>query len=203
MSPLTNTTAEDIVLNFDSWLGNQTPEARQGIDAHLKASGPYAEREKKRMAAMFAVSEDTGLDLDTISERWDVVRGGYAEQMAEDAYGRQGDESGGEWMAVRDDEDAFHAKLVQHATKRRDFRIQDEAFASAGAAAGAKLEPGDSMAESAKMLETAKSIEGFSIQDADKFANSYRQARDFMETKVGPYRGAARQIRQLLEEDAG
>jgi hypothetical protein len=103
--------AESMLLNFDGWLGSQPAETRRGIDFHLKASGPAADAEKRRLASMYAVSEDTGIDLATVNERWMELRGGYAEKL------------GGDWLAAKDDEDAFHGRLVQHVQKRKDERF--------------------------------------------------------------------------------
>lgn len=187
-------TTESMLLDFDGWLKSQTPEVRAGIEPHLKAAGVNAGREKKRLASMFAISQETGIDLDTIEERWHDVRGGYAEQMAETTYGRIGDESGGEWMAVKNDDDAFGDKMKEMFTKRRDFRVQEDSFQQAGAAAAIKLEPTDSMADLAKIKETAGTIETFTPEEADKFTTSYRVARAQTEAVAGPLRPVAREI---------
>lgn len=106
-----DTTTEDIVLDFDGWLGKQPEAVRNGLQSHLSAV-PEASRagEKQRLGAMYAVSEATGLDLDTVNEQWDTVRGGYAEQR------------GGDWLAAVTDEAAFHQRLVKDVQKRRDER---------------------------------------------------------------------------------
>lgn len=103
---------EEMLLDFDGWLGRQDDGVRGDVEQHLNAMPePVRAKEKQRLASMFAVSESTGLDLPTVNERWDMVRGGYAEQQ------------GGDWLAVKDDETAFHGRLVADATQRRDERF--------------------------------------------------------------------------------
>jgi hypothetical protein len=104
-------TGEAMVLDFDGWLGSQDEETRAGMNQHLNAvPEPARIQEKQRLANMFAVSEETGLDLGTVNERWNDIRGGYAEKQ------------GGDWLAVKDDEAGFNGKLREVKTKQRDER---------------------------------------------------------------------------------
>jgi hypothetical protein len=103
--------SEEAVLDFDGWLGRQDPQARAGVEEHLRMV-PDATRdvEKKRLASMFAVADATKLDLGTVNDRWDTVRGGFAEKQGKD------------WLAVKDDEAGFYDRLKTHVTKQRDER---------------------------------------------------------------------------------
>jgi hypothetical protein len=102
---------ESALLDFDGWLGAQPVSTRSAVQGQLSLT-PEADRplEKQRLASMFAVSKATGLDPDTVNEKWDIVRGGFAEQQGE------------EWYAVKDDESGFFGQLQQRAQKQRDER---------------------------------------------------------------------------------
>lgn len=108
---MSNRIGEEMVLDFDGFLGRQDAETREGIQQHLNII-PEEGRpaEKQRLASMYAVSEATGIDLDTVNERWDTLRGGYAEKL------------GGDWLAVKDDDSKFFGKLVEQKTNQRDER---------------------------------------------------------------------------------
>lgn len=103
--------AEDMVLDFDGWLGRQSEETRAGIQQHLNvvpdAGRPAA---KQKLASMFALSDATGIDHEIVADRWDTFRTGFAEKQ------------GGDWLAVKNDEAGFNGRLVQHYTKQRDER---------------------------------------------------------------------------------
>jgi hypothetical protein len=103
--------AESMVLDFDGWLGQQDPTARQGITEHLNAVPEAArDQEKHRLASMYSVAEATKLDLPTVNEQWDTVRGGFAEK------------AGGPWLAAKDDEGAFYNQLRAQKSQQRDER---------------------------------------------------------------------------------
>lgn len=109
---MSDTTSEGMLLNFDGWLGQQDEQTRAGISAHLNAyPDPIRTNEKQRLASMFAVSEATGLPLDTVNSQWDTVRGGFAEKQ------------GGEFLAAKDDETKFFGALKTRAAKQRDERL--------------------------------------------------------------------------------
>ncbi len=184
-----DTLSESIVLDFDGWLGGQPPEVRSGIDAHLKASGPNAGLEKKRLASMFAVAEDTGLPLATVNEKWDIVRGGYAEKR------------GGDWGAVKDDEDAFHGRLFQDVKERRETRVLAESYYQTGGRDALQLNPPDRMETEARVQADAAS-EMAKPEGAARLVNAYRTARAAMEAKAGPYRPVAKFVRGMLENQA-
>jgi len=191
-------TTESMVLDFDGWLGGQPPEVKTGIETHLKASGANAEREKKRLASMFAVSQETGLDLDTVDDRWDDVRGGYAEQMSERSYRQAKDESGGEWMAVKNDDDAFGDQMKKAFQQRKDFRSQVEHYANAGLEDALTMEPQDFMDRASRLTDIFKSNSTVGPEDAKKLRETYILQRQQAEGKLGPLRPAAKEIYDML-----
>jgi hypothetical protein len=168
-----------MILNFDGWLGNQPPDVRRGIDFHLKASQDTAPAEKRRLASMFAVAEDTGLDLATVNERWMEVRGGYAEKL------------GGDWNSVKDDEDAFHGQLVKHVQQRKDerFLLQGpDGTADDDASAAARL-------SSLAALVSAAALKDEPYAGAwSAWTNAAKGKPGFDVSRLADYEGSARNI---------
>lgn len=102
---------EEVLLDFDGYLAHQDEETRNAVQQqiNLVPEGGRA-AEKQKIASQFVVGESTGLDSGTVNDKWDTVRGGFAEKQ------------GGEFLGVKDDEAGFHGQLVKRATARRDER---------------------------------------------------------------------------------
>jgi hypothetical protein len=192
--------SENIVLNFDNWLGGLPPDRRAGIDAHLKASGPLIEQEKKRLASMAAVALDTGLDPLLVNERWDTVRAGYAEKMAENSYSRLGDESGGEWMAAKDDEDAFYGQMSKALTKRKDYRGYAEYFSGDASKSALVMKEKDRFAEVDRINADAQALPGMDEMDAKDLLHHWVDVRMRLEERAAPLRPLAREIYGMLSK---
>jgi hypothetical protein len=192
--------SENIVLNFDNWLGGLPPDRRAGIDAHLKASGPLMEQEKKRLASMAAVALDTGLDPLLVNERWDTVRAGYAEKMAENSYSRLGDETGGEWMAAKDDEDAFYGQMSKALTKRKDYRGYAEYFSGDASKSALVMKEKDRFAEVDRINADAQALPGMDEMDAKDLLHHWVDVRMRLEEKAAPLRPLAREIYGMLSK---
>lgn len=105
------TLAEDVLLNFDDWLGRQDQETRTPIEQHLST---YSEGEresgKRTLASMLAVGAVTGIDSGTLNDKWNTIRGGFSEKR------------GGEYLNAKDDEAKFHALLRRDAQQQKDER---------------------------------------------------------------------------------
>jgi hypothetical protein len=181
-----------MLLDFDGWLGKQSEDTRNGVNQHLNIL-PETDRpaEKRRLASMFAVSNATGLDVGTVNEKWDTVRGGFAEQM------------GGDWLAAKDDEPKFYGQFVKKAQAQRDERhlmfglddekapeakqaFQDSLFSRAQEAAYA----GESYANAlGAWQESAQGKPGYDPARAAVYADTARQIHSevaTMRAKVKP-----------------
>jgi hypothetical protein len=185
---------ESALLDFDGWLGAQPVSTRSAVQGQLSLT-PEADRplEKQRLASMFAVSKATGLDPDTVNEKWDIVRGGFAEQQGE------------EWYAVKDDEGAFFNQLQQRATQQRDERhlllgaddpkapdaqqkFENSLFARAQKAAY----DGDTYANAlSQWQESAKGSPGYLPERASAYEQLARNAHAEMSAKMDKVRPIA------------
>lgn len=121
---MNNTLAsEDVLLDFDGWLGRQKDETRSSIEQHL-ALVPEGSRvgEKQKLASMFAIASSENLDSATVADNWDMIRGGFAEREAAFESARGSSEHSGQWMSVKDDEAGFFGAMQKRAQFQRDER---------------------------------------------------------------------------------
>lgn len=103
--------SEKIVLDFDGWLGGVDADTRDTVQTYLNAV-PESERglKKQQLAAKFAVADETGIDLSTVNDRWDIVRSGFAEL------------EGGDWSESKYDDGKFFDQLQKRKMGERDER---------------------------------------------------------------------------------
>jgi hypothetical protein len=193
-----------MVLDFDGWLGQQPAPDRAGIEEHLRTvDAGSRDLEKKRLASMFAVADATHLDLPTVNDQWETVRGGFAEQKGKD------------WLAVKDDEGAFYDRLKTSLTQQRDERhllagLDDQRAPNAQQAWDASLVhqaaeagyAGKSYADAlSAWQEVAKGKPGYDPERASVYEETAQKAHADMAATVEKVRPIAQQVYSSLAQE--
>lgn len=103
--------AEDMLLDFNGWLGRQPDERRMPIQGLLDAT-PEAEREqqKQHVAAVFTIADARRADPGEVDANFDMARTQFSQEM------------GGDWQEAGKQSPAFYARLKKQAQFGKDER---------------------------------------------------------------------------------